>query len=567
MNPHCRRFICFNLILGALFALVSPVYAKMSDWKDAQGTVFRGEPSGIIGPFAVFSTKRGGRRIPLRALSPEECLRFRTEIAALPPRAEHFAEAKSHATSELVGKVMRVKGQELLPADLAGQPEPELLLVLSGSHNSGEGWFMAGNLSLFYWRTQRVYPGLVEGIFLGARHDVSQHQTMAITSGMPWLVTDLRKQGTLSMIRRYVSAVEQETNVLLVTRHGVPLIGGHASTIEEVQNFVDQASELLWQIDPVNSAGWPDRLHYLNATRPVEFAQSHSAPVLVGDPLRPEVLRKYGIKRVAARLAVAPDGKVTPTLLSGPTDLPVELAVPVTTALEKVVVAPAVDQGRPVSGSLDYLLEVPPMDAAREAEHFWFGTTAYPALPINEWFVLRPIKVSEKDFESSVVGEKADGTVVLNAFEVNSGKISRAAQMSAFNSDWFAAAGADSVRPKEGDRQIIGDENVVTWQKVRSKNGFVDLQTSVPLDYTVGYAWAEFDSPRETEAWLGLGSDDGVKIWLNGEQVYDKWIRRPSRLDDDVVPLHLKKGANRILIKIQNATLDWSFIYRLRLKP
>jgi hypothetical protein len=64
-----------------------------------------------------------------------------------------------------------------------------------------------------------------------------------------------------------------------------------------------------------------------------------------------------------------------------------------------------------------------------------------------------------------------------------------------------------------------------------------------------------------------LGSDDGVKIWLNGELVHDKWVRRPSRIDDDVVPLRLRQGANQILIKIQNATIHWSYIYRLRLRP
>jgi exo-1,4-beta-D-glucosaminidase len=34
--------------------------------------------------------------------------------------------------------------------------------------------------------------------------------------------------------------------------------------------------------------------------------------------------------------------------------------------------------------------------------------------------------------------------------------------------------------------------------------------------------------------------------------VNDKWIKRMSRLDDDIVPVHLRKGRNRILIKIQN---------------
>jgi hypothetical protein len=70
-----------------------------------------------------------------------------------------------------------------------------------------------------------------------------------------------------------------------------------------------------------------------------------------------------------------------------------------------------------------------------------------------------------------------------------------------------------------------------------------------------------------TDAWLGLGSDDGVKIWLNGELACDKWVQRPSRVDEDVLALHLKSGANRMLIKIQNVPREWSFIYRLRLNP
>jgi hypothetical protein len=562
-----RLFVARVIIVCALLAMLLPAQAKPSAWKDAQGASFKGEPTAILGPFAVFRTSGGGgRRVLLRAFSAEDCLRIRAEIAAIPARSGSFGEATGAATSQLIGRVQRLQKGELVPADLAGQREPDLLLVLSGSHNSGDGWFMSSNLQLFYWRVQRVYPELMEGVFLGARHDAGQHRTIAINTGMPWLVTDFHRQVALSSLRHYVPNADG-TNVVLVTRQGVPLLGSPMADIASLRSFVDQASEFIWQIDPANPAGWSDRLHYLNATRPVEYAQSRAEPLLVGNPLRPDVLRKYGIKRVAARLAVAPDGKVTPTILSGPEDVPEELNEAISIALSRAVVAPALEQGRAVAGSLDYTLEVPAADPRREGEQLWLSSTTYPVLPIAEWLVLRPIKVSEQDFESTIVGEKPDGTVILNAFEVNSGKISRKAQLSAFNTDWFTETGADSVRPKVGDRQLIDGETVLKWETVRSQDGFVDLQTGVPKDYTVGYAWTEFESPRETEAWLGLGSDDGVKLWLNGELVHDQWIRRLSRMDDEVVPLHLKKGANRMLIKIQNATGDWNFMYRLRLKP
>jgi hypothetical protein len=148
----------------------------------------------------------------------------------------------------------------------------------------------------------------------------------------------------------------------------------------------------------------------------------------------------------------------------------------------------------------------------------------------------------------------------MQALRVSTAKTSRASQMNAFNTDWFTEAGADTVRPAPGDPQHI-DGTTLTWKRVNAPDGLVDFGEH---DYSVGYAWTEFESPSNTEAWLGLGSDDGVKIWLNGQLVCDQWIRRSARLDDDVIPLRLKKGKNHLLIKIQNATGEWSFIARLR---
>lgn len=72
--------------------------------------------------------------------------------------------------------------------------------------------------------------------------------------------------------------------------------------------------------------------------------------------------------------------------------------------------------------------------------------------------------------------------------------------------------------------------------------------------------------PEETDAWLGIGSDDGLKVWLNGALVNDKWIARTSKLDEEVVPLRLRKGKNQFLIKIQNVKGLWSFTTRLRVR-
>jgi hypothetical protein len=57
-----------------------------------------------------------------------------------------------------------------------------------------------------------------------------------------------------------------------------------------------------------------------------------------------------------------------------------------------------------------------------------------------------------------------------------------------------------------------------------------------------------------------------MKLWLNGEIIVDQWVQRPSRLDDDVVPMRLKQGKNQFLLKIQNMKGQWSFTARLRVR-
>ena len=68
----------------------------------------------------------------------------------------------------------------------------------------------------------------------------------------------------------------------------------------------------------------------------------------------------------------------------------------------------------------------------------------------------------------------------------------------------------------------------------------------------MAYAASEIVMPEAASALLALGSDDGVKVWLNGEKVHDRWALRGLETDADLVPLQLKKGTNRLLLKVQN---------------
>lgn len=560
-TPAPRRLLA--AILAAL-AITASLPAKSSEWTDAQGTKFKAEPVGLLGPFALFKTPGGnGKRVLLRGLSHEDCLRFAAETRDSATLAADWAQARGLATRELIGRCLRVENQQLLPAGLAGQPEPEILVVLYGSYNDGESWRMIDNFLPTYRRIRQVFPGRLEALFFGVRHDEAKHRLIATSKYMPWLVADFTEQPRLGLITRL--APREGIQLLALSRDGVPLAASSAQDVAAVRQFVDDLTDLMRLSDPGNPATWQDRVHYLEQVRPVEFARSSAPPLLIGNPLRADGLRQRNVTRVEARLEVGADGKVRTARIAPDQGVPAALAPQIEAALAKsAVFCPAISNGAAMAGDYDYVLDVAAAPSVPAADAAWLRGDARVEIPIGAWLVLKPAPVPEQVF-STVERVDESGVHVLTPFEASAAKVTRAAQLTAFHTDWFAAAGAESVQPKEGDKQVV-DGNELTWKLVKSVDGSVDLQSFDRRDYCIGYAWAELDLPAAMNGWLGIGSDDGLKIWLNGKPVHDRWIRRMSQVDDDIVPLKLRAGRNQILIKIQNATGDWSFIARLRVK-
>ena len=69
-------------------------------------------------------------------------------------------------------------------------------------------------------------------------------------------------------------------------------------------------------------------------------------------------------------------------------------------------------------------------------------------------------------------------------------------------------------------------------------------------EYVVGYAFTYLHSDGEQAALIGLGSDDSLKAWLNGEVVHEADVYRPWKRDEDEVAVKLRPGANPMLLKI-----------------
>jgi len=78
----------------------------------------------------------------------------------------------------------------------------------------------------------------------------------------------------------------------------------------------------------------------------------------------------------------------------------------------------------------------------------------------------------------------------------------------------------------------------------------------------VTYAHVYVYSPTEREAKLMLGSDDGIKVWLNGENVIEKNVYTGYVTDRYRVDVMLQKGWNSLLCKISQEGGDYQFSAR-----
>ncbi len=96
-----------------------------------------------------------------------------------------------------------------------------------------------------------------------------------------------------------------------------------------------------------------------------------------------------------------------------------------------------------------------------------------------------------------------------------------------------------------------------------TKSFAVDLLKEWPGEQCVAYARIGVECPRPQSVVLELGSDDGVKLWVNGALVHANNVARPIQPGSDKVKIDLKNGRNDLLLKITQNNLGWEFCARL----
>ncbi|UCE18034.1 MAG: tetratricopeptide repeat protein [Gemmatimonadota bacterium] len=111
-----------------------------------------------------------------------------------------------------------------------------------------------------------------------------------------------------------------------------------------------------------------------------------------------------------------------------------------------------------------------------------------------------------------------------------------------------------------------GKNGKVHWRQAQDGlfDGYIDLKEIYDPDtWVVAYGLLSFDSPIVRQAQLRIGTDDGVRVWLNDEEVWTRNMRRGAKADGDIISVALQEGTNTVLIKVCQTISEWGFFFRI----
>lgn len=122
------------------------------------------------------------------------------------------------------------------------------------------------------------------------------------------------------------------------------------------------------------------------------------------------------------------------------------------------------------------------------------------------------------------------------------------------------------------NKNYPGKGGLVKWETERSSaSGYLNLISVFgernieinPKAEGIAYAYTEVISPDKREVKITLGSNDGAKMWVNNDVVYNRHVARNAILDQEILKVKLKKGKNKILVKVENLGASWGLYLRV----
>ena len=139
----------------------------------------------------------------------------------------------------------------------------------------------------------------------------------------------------------------------------------------------------------------------------------------------------------------------------------------------------------------------------------WAADAVYsdvaPDQHLKEWLLLGPIPAQEAGAAPDIGDARKMG----------------------YEQDLLEGAGGEAKIIPEAGESLSARGGKYAWHLHASASDVIDLINAVgKRDFAVAYAAATIESTEAQPQLVGLGSDDAVRVWLNGELVHEKFASR-----------------------------------------
>ena len=169
-----------------------------------------------------------------------------------------------------------------------------------------------------------------------------------------------------------------------------------------------------------------------------------------------------------------------------------------------------------------------PLDGLREnIKLVWHGNPAFPTeAPKIEgpwlWVVL-PDTVGDHLVDTDLLSEASGGAVTEVEVSTHGATAGGSVGNSAWTSHRLPPTGRDNIE---------------------------DMLKREPIPDGAIYGSVSLHSPREQETTMYVGGDRGVRVWLNGDLIYEDLHGRSDSNYSDFFPVTLKQGRNILLVAV-----------------
>ncbi|MBN1516900.1 hypothetical protein JXA32_10075 [Candidatus Sumerlaeota bacterium] len=136
-------------------------------------------------------------------------------------------------------------------------------------------------------------------------------------------------------------------------------------------------------------------------------------------------------------------------------------------------------------------------------------------------------------------------------------------KQASFENDALAPIGGETACVIHDGDAFTYQEKEYRFKRLTSPEPKLDFKKMFNKDNHIVYLYTTLQAREDCSAFFHLGSDDGVRVFINDQLVHDHYISRGVREHDDIFKADLKQGGNRLLVKVEQGNGGWGLILQI----